>query len=155
MLKGLKEKKLGRLQPSQQSAELLNDVNSDQRGMKKLRIVNTYFLKAMYQPSEYTFLHMLFFIIIIIIHIYRRIQHSAPWDNAFIHSVSTPYSLLLGENDPTRTFNTHMFPYQGLLALKRNHNNCWHHTDPFHLILKLKVEFEMLVFFLKLAYHHS
>ena len=61
MPQGPKEKKVGRRQPSQRSVELLIDVDFLSERNKKLRIVNIYILKAMYQPSEYTFLHMFFF----------------------------------------------------------------------------------------------
>lgn len=90
MPKGLKEKKLGRLQPSQQSVELLNDANSDQRNEKTEDCEYLLFKSYVSTIRIHVSTHAIFFIIII--HAYGRIQHSAPWDNAFILSVSTPDS---------------------------------------------------------------
>lgn len=50
-----------------------------------------------------------------------------------------------------------MFPYQGQLVKKKKKLKkelLASHGDPFHLILKLKVECEKLIFLVKLCYQH-
>lgn len=68
-----KERKVGRRQPSQQSVELLIEVDFFSEKITQTENCEyIYVLKAMYLLPEYTFLCMFTFV-------HGSIQHSAPW----------------------------------------------------------------------------